>query len=68
MSNRIIRKQTLSTNQLNKLLAIVAPTSVEAQPATLKQTRYIERLGGEVPDGLTKTEASEMIGELLRGN
>ena len=68
MSNRIIRKQTLSTNQLNKLLAIIAPTSVEAQPATLKQTRYIERLGGEVPDELTKTEASELIGELLRGN
>jgi len=34
----------------------------------MKQTRYIEKLGGTIPDELTKTQASELIGELLRGN
>jgi len=65
MSNRIINRKPLSVKQLNALLNIIAPNP--NQPATLKQIKYIERLGGTVRDGLTKTEASEMITE-LRGN
>tara|TARA_R110002012_G_scaffold303918_1_gene506201 strand:+ start:639 stop:1844 length:1206 start_codon:yes stop_codon:yes gene_type:complete len=68
MSNRIIRKQTLSVRQLNKLLKIIAPDSTEPEPASHKQISYIKKLGGDVVEGLTKTDASKLIGELLGGN
>jgi len=69
MSNRIIRKQHLSVNQLNKLLSIISDEEEEdTEPATIKQTRYIAKLGGEVTDELTKSQASKLIGELLGGN
>ena len=66
MRNRIVNRRELSENQLNALLNIIDPTSTNEVEATDKQVRYIKRLGGEVPDGLTKSEASEMIGELLK--
>ena len=66
MRNRIVNRKELSERQLNRLLIIIDPESAPEQTATIKQTRYIERLGGEVVDGLSKQEASELIGELLR--
>ena len=66
MRNRIVNRRELSEKQLNALLNIIDPTSTNEVEATDKQVRYIKRLGGEVPDGLTKSEASEMIGELLK--
>lgn len=65
MSNRIIRKQTLSVNQLNALLRIIAP-SLDETPASTKQINYIKKLGGEVTENMTKSQASDLIGELLR--
>jgi hypothetical protein len=66
MRNRIVNRKHLSENQLNALLNIIDPTSSNEVEATEKQVKYIKRLGGEAPDGLTKSEASEMISELLR--
>ena len=51
----------LSDNQLNHLRKIVLDTPL---PATDKQIWYIKKLGGddfEIPDGLTKTAASDLI-------
>ena len=67
MSNRIIRKQTLSVNQLNALLRIIAP-ALDETPASTKQINYIKKLGGEVTENMTKSQASDLIGELLRRN
>jgi len=63
--NQIIRRKELTSNQLNRLMTIIDPESVEDSPATPKQIRYIERLGGEVGDNLTKNEASGLIQNLL---
>ena len=64
MTNRIIKRQTLSVKQLNTLLRIIAP-SVDEEPATSKQINYIMKLGANVPDDITKSEASKMISDLL---
>ena len=66
MRNRIVRRNELSEKQLNALLNIIDPTTTNTLQATAKQVRYIERLGGEPTDNITKNEASEMINELLR--
>ena len=66
MSNRIIKRQTLSIKQLNALLVIIEPNNVAGTPASSKQINYIKKLGGEPPEQLTKSRASEMITELLR--
>ena len=67
MSNRIIKRQTLSVNQLNALLRIISADESEPTPASSKQISYIKSLGGEPPENLTKRDASEMITE-LKGN
>jgi len=66
MSNRVINRKTLSVNQLNALLKIIMPNAVQETPASSKQINYIKKLGGEPPEDITKTRASEMITELLR--
>ena len=62
----IVNRRELSEKQLNALLNIIDPQANDEVSATGKQKRYIERLGGTVGDGLTKQQASEMIGELLQ--
>ena len=64
MRNRIINKRELSEKQLNTLINIIDPQASNGIEATVKQVRYIERLGGN-SDGLTKKQASELINELL---
>ena len=66
MRNRIVNRKHLSEKQLNALLNIIDPNSSNEIAATDKQVKYIKRLGGEPNEGITKTEASEMINELLR--
>ena len=66
MRNRIVRRRELSEKQLNALLNIIDPNSSNEVVATTKQIKYIERLGGEPTDNMSKSEASEMINELLR--
>jgi hypothetical protein len=66
MSNRIIKRQTLSIKQLNALLNIIDKDNVAGTPASDKQINYIKKLGGEPPENITKSRASEMITELLR--
>ena len=68
MKNRIVRQQKLSPKQLNRILKIIMPEVAEEEPATSKQINYIKKLGGEVLENMTKTQASELIGELLRRN
>jgi len=58
---RMSQNKPLSDNQLNHLRKIVLDTPL---PATDKQIWYIKKLGGddfEIPDGLTKTAASDLI-------
>ena len=63
MRNRIVNRRELSEKQLNALLNIIDPQANNDVVATAKQKRYIERLGGTVEEGLTKQDASEMIGD-----
>ena len=42
------------------------PEVAEEEPATSKQINYIKKLGGEVTENMTKSQASDLIGELLR--
>ena len=61
---QMTKNKPLSDNQLNHLRKIVLDTPL---PATDKQIWYIKKLGGddfEIPDGLTKTAASELISTL----
>ena len=66
MRNRIISRRELSEKQLNALMRIIAPSDSNEVQATSKQIRYIDRLGGESVEGMSKSAASEMINELLR--
>jgi len=45
----------------------VAEDNAELEP-TEKQIKYINKLGGVVPEGLTRREASHLIDELKKGN
>ncbi len=67
MKNKIVRQQQLSPKQLTRIIKIIMPEVAQLdEPATTKQINYIKRLGGEITYGMTKTEASDLIGELLR--
>jgi len=65
MRNKIVNRKELSEKQLNALLNIIDPQASNEIEATGKQVRYIERLGGDIADGITKKEASKLINELL---
>ena len=54
----------ISQRQLERLRNIVVD---EPLPATDRQIWYIKKLGGEWPENLTRTEASELITELKGG-
>ena len=54
----------ISQRQLERLRNIVVD---EPLPATDRQIWYIKKLGGECPENLTRTEASELITELKGG-
>tara|TARA_R100001015_G_C4633548_1_gene198681 strand:+ start:1790 stop:2989 length:1200 start_codon:yes stop_codon:yes gene_type:complete len=68
MKGKIIARKQLSPRQLNRILQIIMPEVAEEEPATSKQINYIKKLGGEVLENMTKTQASDLIGELLRRN
>jgi hypothetical protein len=65
MRSRLINSQELSERQIQRLLMILEPDAGHVSLATYKQIGYIKKLGGEVQEGLTKQQASDMIGELL---
>ncbi len=67
MKNKIIGRKQLSPKQLTRIVKITMPEIAQLDtPATTKQINYIKRLGGEIELNMTKTEASSLIGELLR--
>ncbi len=51
----------MSEKQKNRIIKIILGDNA---PATAKQIRYIESLGGTPDEGITKEEASRMIDEL----
>ena len=63
--SRLINGSQLSERQLQRLLMIIEPDAGHAPLATYKQVGYIKKLGGEAEEGLTKQQASVLIGELL---
>ena len=62
---KLINQVTLTPNQITRWIQISNPEVVQVIPATYKQVRYIKKLGGEPQEGITKQQASDMIGQLL---
>jgi len=62
MKSKIIRDSQLSQRQLETLRGIVTGIG---PAATEKQLRYMEKLGVEIPEGVTKKQASDLIGAAL---
>ena len=65
MRNRLINRRELSEKQLNALMRIIEPNAEDVTLASVKQIRYIVKLGGEPPENLSKRDASKMISELM---
>ena len=62
MKGRIVNDRQLSEKQLSTLKGIV---SGEGPQATHRQIQYLKKLGVTVGDGITKKEASDLIGAAL---
>jgi hypothetical protein len=62
MKSKITNDRELSQKQISTLRGIVTGIG---PAATYKQLRYLEKLNVEIPDGLTKKQASDMIGAAL---
>ena len=61
MITKIINDYYMSEKQKSRIIKIILGDNA---PATAKQIRYIESLGGTPTEGITKEEASRMIEEL----
>ena len=62
MKSKILNDSQLSDRQLETLRGILTG---EGPKATEKQLRYLEKLGVEIPEGVTKKQASDLIGAAL---